>query len=84
MTHQAEALKEMYIGEGLIKEALNNDEDISMDLVWDALDRYKHASILCKERDLETEAEINSRVGCVYYEVLKMAKKAKKILPSVY
>ena len=80
MTNQAEALKEMHLGEGLIKKAINSDEEISMDLIWNALDKYKHASILCRERDVETEAEINSKIGCVYYDVLKMPKKSKNYL----
>jgi len=74
---RAEALKEMASGNDLLEKAVNDEESLIMDFIWDALDHFKHASILCKEKDIEIEAQLYGRIGFGYYKVLKLTKKAK-------
>jgi len=78
MLIRAKALKEMANGDELLNQAINSEEGLIMDYLWDALDHFKHASILCREKDIEIEARLYGRVGYTYYKILKLSNKAKE------
>ncbi|XP_057849615.2 uncharacterized protein LOC131060404 [Cryptomeria japonica] len=63
-------------GDDLLRRALLDSEEIGVELVWDAIDWYRHSISLSKYKDLESEAISLSRIGKVYSSVLKMDKQA--------
>ncbi|KAH9317282.1 hypothetical protein KI387_019051, partial [Taxus chinensis] len=65
-------------GDELLHKALFDEEVVSMELVWEAIDWYRHSIFLSREKDQESEAMALSRVGKVYSSVLKLEKQAQR------
>lgn len=65
-------------GDDLLKKALLDNEEVGVELVWDAIDWYRHSISLSKYKDLESEAISLSRIGKVYSSVLKLDKQAHR------
>ena len=68
---RAEAMKEKSIADDLLYKALNDSDDISIELIWDVVDRYRHAIRLSRGVDLELEAHIASDIGEIFYSKFK-------------
>eukprot|EP00243_Klebsormidium_subtile_P002359 TRINITY_DN14649_c0_g1_i1.p1 TRINITY_DN14649_c0_g1~~TRINITY_DN14649_c0_g1_i1.p1 ORF type:complete len:454 (+),score=119.84 TRINITY_DN14649_c0_g1_i1:200-1561(+) len=71
-----ESIQASYQGNALLDSLLKTQEHLDMDFVWLAIDKYKQAAVLARERDLEAEGSALSRLGHVYKGVLKMEKTA--------
>ncbi|GLJ26862.1 hypothetical protein SUGI_0525000 [Cryptomeria japonica] len=63
-------------GDAILERALFEDEAVSKELVWDAIDWYRHSVSLSKEKNPESDAIALSRIGKVYSSVLKSEKHA--------
>lgn len=63
-------------GDALLERALFDDEAVSREVMWDAIDWYRHSVSLIKEKDPENDAIALSRIGEVYSSVLKSEKLA--------
>lgn len=72
-----EGLKSKIVAQKLLKECINNYEEINFDMIWDIIDWYKDAIIKMRGNDIEIEAEISSDLGYIYDEILKLKDKAK-------
>merc|ERR1719481_2116616 len=55
----------------MIDNAVLDSEEMSVDLVWGALDLLKQAAIT--SGDVEVEANARGKMGLVYFKILKMA-----------
>jgi hypothetical protein len=64
-------------GELAWKSAIQDNENLQMELVWDAVDHYNQAIILAREKCLESEAVARSRLGELYH-VLSVTDKSKE------
>jgi hypothetical protein len=64
-------------GELAWKSAIQDNEHLQMELVWDAVDHYNQAIILTREKCLESEAMAHSQLGELY-ETLIVADKSKE------
>ena len=64
-------------GDELLELAMQGEENLDMDLIFDVIDWYKQAVVLAREIDLEQEAIGSSRLGVVYDKVLKITGRAK-------
>ena len=64
-------------GELAWKSAIQDNENLQMELVWDAVDHYNQAIILTREKCLESEAMAHSQLGELY-ETLIVAGKSKE------
>ena len=65
-------------GDELLELAMQGEENLDMDLIFDVIDWYKQAIVLAREIDLEQEAIGSSRLGVVYDKVLKITSRAKE------
>lgn len=66
------------MGDEALRAALHGDVQISMELTLQAIDWYRQATVLTRDRDIEGEAIAMSRLGKVYSEVLKDDARASK------
>ncbi|XP_060065099.1 uncharacterized protein LOC132545430 [Ylistrum balloti] len=74
----ADAMQAIAIGDNLFKQAIEQTDDVNMDMIWDVVDWYKVAVLRTRERtEKEQEAIATSRLGRLYEKVLKMKEKAK-------
>jgi hypothetical protein len=64
-------------GELAWKSAIQDNEHLQMELVWDAVDHYNQAIILAREKCLESEAVAQSRLGELF-QVLFVTDKSKE------
>jgi hypothetical protein len=48
-----QSLQAMHVGEDMVKLAVQDEELVNYDLVWDALDKFKEAELLSKGEDVE-------------------------------
>ena len=69
------------IGDGLLKVGVTEQEELNIDLVWDIIDWYRQAAILCRDKDLEQEAIAYSRMGRVYGKVVYL--EAQTFRPKI-
>lgn len=60
------------------KQAMEADENVDMDGVYDALDGFKMAENIAAGNDPETEAVASAYMGKIFYKALKRPDKAKK------
>lgn len=74
----AESLQAIDQGDTLLKIAVDENEFIIMDLLYDVIDWYKNAVILAREVEIEMEAIALSRLGYVYERVLRMKSKSRE------
>jgi len=77
-----ESLMEIHVADksiaGVLEEVEYNEEirEKYVDLLWDMADRYKHALLLTRGRDVENEAIAHSRLGRVFGRFLRDKQKA--------
>lgn len=64
-------------GDQLLQVALQEQEELDMNLIFEVIDWYKQAVVLAREVDIEQEAIAESRLGVVYDNVLKLSFRAK-------
>lgn len=76
--HRAQAMREKDIGKKMVEDLLNDEEDLSIELVWQAVDQFTYAIKMCKGVDIELEAELNSSLGNVFGKILKLEDRAIK------
>lgn len=57
-------------------------EGLNMDLVWAVADDYKEAILRSREREMESEAHAQSRLGRLYGKVLKDKERAHRCYQS--
>jgi len=76
-THMAmaHALQSLFLAGEMIDNAVLDSEEMSVDLVWGALDLLKQAAIT--SGDVEVEANARGKMGLVYFKILKMEDIAK-------
>lgn len=67
-----EAIQSRIQGEELLGKAMHGD----MEIIWEAIDYFKHSLRVTQEKQLENEAIALSRIGKSYSCVLKMEKQA--------
>lgn len=46
----------MSLGDELLSKALEDEEDLNMDLIWDITDHYKNACILAGKKEVSFTA----------------------------
>ena len=64
-------------GEKAFTTALNADEGLNMDYVYDSLDLFQNASkVAFAQHDIELEARCEAKLGKIYDKVLKKQVKA--------
>ena len=73
-----ESMQAREMGDEALRAALHGDVQISMELTLQAIDWYRQATVLTRDRDIEGEAIAMSRLGKVYSEVLKDDARASK------
>ena len=64
-------------GDQFWHDATNQEEELQMDLVWDAVDCYLHSVISSRGKCLESEAIAHSHLGRLY-EVLSQKEKSRE------
>lgn len=47
-----------------------DSEDVQIELVWEAIDKFKEAEILAKGEDVEVVCMALVEIGCVYYKLV--------------
>jgi hypothetical protein len=72
-----DGMKHRNLADLLLDRLINYEEILNMDQVWDCIDLYRESILKTKDKDLELEAEILSKLGLVYAQVLKMTDRAK-------
>ena len=60
-----------------VEGALHGEECLNLEKVWDSIDTYHVAICRTKNKDIELEAEILSKLGLIYKQILKMNDRAK-------
>ena len=86
--HQAlaEALKEIANGEELLQLAVRGYESIKLDLVFDAVDKFRRAVDLARGKDTEIVCMAYTKIAYVYLKVFKDCihkTKARETLADV-
>ncbi|KAK9831244.1 hypothetical protein WJX74_009164 [Apatococcus lobatus] len=71
-------------GEKLLASSLADKEALDMDSVWLAVDALQEAAVVNREQDIESEAIALSRLGMLYYSVLKIEAKASAYLKQSF
>ena len=79
-TAMAQGLQALSMAEDVVDDALLGGEEMSVELVWSALDLYKQAALL--SGDVEVEAHARGKTGLVYLNILKMEDIAKAYLSN--
>eukprot|EP00092_Neocalanus_flemingeri_P023234 GFUD01025193.1.p1 GENE.GFUD01025193.1~~GFUD01025193.1.p1 ORF type:complete len:503 (+),score=169.79 GFUD01025193.1:81-1589(+) len=77
-TAMAQGLQAMSMAENVVEDAVRGGEEMSVELVWSALDLYKQAALV--SGDVEVEAHARGKTGLVYLNILKMEEIAKAYL----
>lgn len=67
-------------GETNLKDALEEAEELDVDMVYMALDNYKQAGTMAIDVDQELEAICCANLGKIYYKILKNTSKARSHL----
>lgn len=73
-----ESMQACALGDEVLQRALFDDEEVNMELAFEAIDLYRRAVLLTRERDIEGEAVAMSKLGKVYSEVIKDPERASK------
>lgn len=73
-----ESMQAREMGDEALRAAIHDDELINMELAVQAIDWYRQATVLTRDRDIEGEAIAMSRLGRVYSDVLKDVTRASK------
>jgi hypothetical protein len=73
-----ESMQALRTGDQVLEKALFDDEEVNMDLAMQAVDFYRSAVLLTRERDIEGEAIATSQLGRVFSDVLKDTVRASK------
>lgn len=76
----SEARGAIQLGDSLVNRALMHSESLDMELVWSAVDKFREAGVLTRERDIETEAIAVARRAKVYANVLRNEALARPLL----
>lgn len=76
-TSSASSIQARVQGNQLLEVALQEEEELDMNLIFEVIDWYKQAVVLAREVDIEQEAIAESRLGVVYDKVLKITLRAK-------
>ena len=79
-TAMAQGLQALDIAEEMVEDALRGREEMSVDLVWDALDMLKQAALV--SGDVEVEANARGKMGLIYLNILKLEDIAKAYLSN--
>jgi len=81
-THMAMAqgLQALFMAGELEEDAVQGREEMSVDLVWEALDMFKQAALVCG--DVEVEANARGKMGLIYLNILKMEDIAKAYISN--
>lgn len=86
LTFIAEAHQALKIGFEFFAEAVARTENEApgdknrvTELGFEALDKFREASVLAREQDVETICKVRTAVGQVYYDLFKMPTNAKLI-----
>ena len=74
----AEAHQQKYIADQMYDEAINSDECVDIELIWNAVDDYKAAIIKSHDRDLEVEAECISKMATIFEKILFLKDLARR------
>jgi len=70
-TSLAEALKAVHDGDATLKEAIEGYENLQLDLVYSALDKYRLAVTLARGEDIEIMCIAFTKIASVYINVFK-------------
>ena len=79
----ADAMRAIEQGSELLTIAVFNHETTNMDLVFEALDWFKNASIMARGFDLEQEAIACHHIGRVFEKIIKLKGRAKEYYMQV-
>jgi len=79
-TAMAKGLQALDIAEDMVEDALRGREEMSVELVWDALDMLKQAALV--SGDVEVEANARGKMGLIYLNILKLEDIAKAYLSN--
>ena len=74
------AMQANHHGICMLAQLLDDDEDLDMDLLWEAMDWFKRAELLTRELDVEQEARALSYMGKIFFKVLKLRERASESL----
>ncbi|KAG0601285.1 hypothetical protein M758_11G099000 [Ceratodon purpureus] len=73
-----ESMQACASGDQVLMRALFDEEEVNLELAFEAIDLYRSAVLLTRERDIEGEAVAMSKLGKVYSEVIKDPERASK------
>lgn len=76
-TCAAKSIQARMMGDEILQNALLEQEELQMTLIFEVIDWYKQAVVLSRNVDIEQEARAESRLGYVYDKVLKITLRAK-------
>jgi len=79
----ADAMRAIEQGGELLTIAVFSDETTNMDLVFEALDWFKNASIMARGFDLEQEAIACHHIGRIFEKIIKLKGRAKEYYMQV-
>eukprot|EP01138_Halocafeteria_seosinensis_P012133 gb/GECG01012401.1/.p1 GENE.gb/GECG01012401.1/~~gb/GECG01012401.1/.p1 ORF type:complete len:451 (+),score=65.95 gb/GECG01012401.1/:1-1353(+) len=79
-----ESIQARYIGDCLIEEAIDGSEELNMDAIWGAIDKYMESALLTRELDVEGEATAYSKIGIVYLDILKTEAPCKVYIDRAF
>ncbi len=72
-----EAQKHKQVADQLLDKLLNYEECLDFEQVWNCIDLYRESIVKTRDKDIELEAEVLSKLGLVYSRILKMNDRAK-------
>ena len=72
-----EAMQACAIGDEMFEKAVKSAEELSMEMVWDAVDQYHNSLLLARDQEVEQEAIACSRLAKVFDGVLKIQAKTE-------
>lgn len=73
----AEGTQQRLFAEKLLTEALQDDEALDIDKMWQIVDLFKQAELLTRELDLECEAMVCSSLARIFDKVFKLESRAR-------
>lgn len=73
-----DGLRQKRLADLLYDKAINQAENLDLELIWDSIDLYREAIRKTANKDLEIEAEILCKIGTIYEFVLRLMEKSKE------
>lgn len=73
---RAQSWWEMEQAQQVLKTALESQEEIQMDMIYDSIDQFNFAINIAQEKDIEVEAIASAFLGRIFYRCFHKNEKA--------